>query len=197
MNLTTKKKTKSDSNDSKKMNWKIRIMITVSTWAIILCLRIFSLSRILIATFSPVSTFRANLTFAKLPSPRVRPSSYFPTRVLPWLLAAAADDDDDDFDAISFLSISLKIFSLSKQIKNTLSSSKSNWLFSLSLFFRANGSRPLLLARLPHLRLCHPHFLCLFVLKWKYANDKSYIYTTKALEILELFTEKQRWNAGR
>ncbi|RRT47108.1 hypothetical protein B296_00045677 [Ensete ventricosum] len=35
------------------------------------------------ATFPPVSTFFANFTFAKVPSPSVRPSSYFPTLVLP------------------------------------------------------------------------------------------------------------------
>lgn len=34
------------------------------------------------ATLSPVSTFLANFTLAKLPSPTVLPSSYFPTRVL-------------------------------------------------------------------------------------------------------------------
>lgn len=64
--------------------------VRIKTWPIILCLRTFSLSRILIATFSPVSKFRANLTLAKLPSPRVRPSSYLPTRVLPLVLALDA-----------------------------------------------------------------------------------------------------------
>jgi len=45
-----------------------------------LCLWTFSLSRILIATGSPFSVFFANRTFAKVPTPMVRPSSYFPTR---------------------------------------------------------------------------------------------------------------------
>ena len=133
----------------------------MSTWVIILCLRIFSLLRILIATFSPVSTFRANLTFAKLPLPRVRPSSYFPTRVLPLLLAAA----NDDFDAIFFLSISLKIFSPSKKKHTQFLQNRNGFSLSLSLF-RANGSRPLLLARLPHLRLCHASMFLCFVLFW-------------------------------
>ena len=129
----------------------------MSTWVIILCLRIFSLSRILIATFSLVSTFRANLTFAELPSPKVRPSSYFPTRVLSLLFAVAADD----FDAIFFLTISLKIlFPPKKKKKKTLNSFKIE-MVSLSLF-RANGSRPLLLARLPHPRLCHASMFLFF-----------------------------------
>jgi hypothetical protein len=65
------------------MGGRIERLVRRITCAIILCLRTFSLSRILMATFSPVSTFRANLTLAKVPSPRVRPSSYRPTRVLP------------------------------------------------------------------------------------------------------------------
>lgn len=52
------------------------------TWVIILCLRTFSLSRILMATFSFVSVFLANFTFANVPSPSVLPSSYLPTLVL-------------------------------------------------------------------------------------------------------------------
>ncbi len=115
-----------------------------NTWPIILCLRTFSLSRILIATFSPVSTFRANLTLAKLPSPSVRPSSYFPTRVLLLLF---------DRDAIFSLSLSLSV-----ALWNWI---ESNRCFSVS---RANGSRPLLLARLPYLRLRQPHFF-FFLLK--------------------------------
>lgn len=53
------------------------IMETCSTN---LCWRTLSLSRILRATWSPVSTFSANLTFANAPSPIVLPSSYLPTR---------------------------------------------------------------------------------------------------------------------
>ena len=101
----------------------------MSTWVIILCLRIFSLLRILIATFSPVSTFRANLTFAKLPLPRVQPSSYFPTRVLPLLLATA----NGDFNAIFFLSISLKIFSPSKKKHTQFLQNRNGFSLSLSL----------------------------------------------------------------
>lgn len=52
-----------------------------NTCSAILFLRILFLSRILIATASLVCVLRANFTFAKLPSPRVRPSSYIPTRV--------------------------------------------------------------------------------------------------------------------
>lgn len=37
------------------------------------------LARTLTATLSPVSTFRANLTLAKVPSPIVLSTSYFPT----------------------------------------------------------------------------------------------------------------------
>lgn len=51
------------------------------TCSTILWRRTWSRSRILRATESPVSTLVANLTFAKLPSPRVLPSSYLPTRV--------------------------------------------------------------------------------------------------------------------
>lgn len=97
------------------------------TCPIILCLRIFSLSRILMATFSPVSQFRANLTLAKLPSPRVRPSSYLPTRVLLWL---------PDLEAIS-----------------DWTPSPLNPLPPYTLL----RSRPLLLTRLPDLRLDHTH----------------------------------------
>lgn len=68
---------------NERLNWSWNLNYTCP---IILCLRISSLSRILMATFSPVSQFRANLTLAKLPSPRVRPSSYLPTRDLLWLL---------------------------------------------------------------------------------------------------------------
>lgn len=53
------------------------------TCPIILCRRTLSLSKILMATVSWVSTFLANLTLAKVPSPSVLPSSYLPTRVLP------------------------------------------------------------------------------------------------------------------
>ena len=135
----------------------------MSTWVIILCLRIFSLSRILIATFSPMSTFWANLTFAKLPLPRVQPSSYFPTRALPLLLAAT----NDNFNAIFFLSISLKIFSPSKK-KNTLSwvnSSKIEMVsLSLSLFSE------LMDQDLFFLQGCHTWdfamLQCFFVLFW-------------------------------
>lgn len=52
----------------------------VGTCSAILCLRTFSLSRILRATDSPVSQFLANFTFANVPSPIVLPTSYLPTR---------------------------------------------------------------------------------------------------------------------
>jgi hypothetical protein len=51
------------------------------TCSTILCLRTFSLSMVLTATGPPVWVSRANLTFANVPSPMVRPSSYFPTRL--------------------------------------------------------------------------------------------------------------------
>lgn len=102
----------------------------IDTCPIILCLRTFSLSSILIATFSPVSTFRANFTFAKVPSPSVRPSSYFPTRVL--LL---------DREAIVLL-LFPDPFS-----KTPLLSSR----------IPTQTSRSLLLTRLPNLRLGHTH----------------------------------------
>lgn len=70
--------TKERNKKKKKKNESRSKLIT---WPIILWRRIFSLSRILIATFSPVSTWRANFTFAKVPSPSVLPSSYFPTLV--------------------------------------------------------------------------------------------------------------------
>nr|GMC68608.1 hypothetical protein Iba_chr02fCG13530 [Ipomoea batatas] len=44
----------------------------------ILCLRMVLFAMTLIATPSPVSEFCANLTLAKVPSPMVLPSSYFP-----------------------------------------------------------------------------------------------------------------------
>ena len=131
----------------------------MSTWVIILCLRIFSLSRILVATFSPMSTFRANLTFEKFPLPRVRPSSYFPTHALPLLLAAT----NDDFNAIFFLSISLKIFSPSKNKTHSVPP-KSKWFFSLSLFSE------LMDQDLFFLQGCHTWdfamLQCFFVLFW-------------------------------
>ena len=49
------------------------------TWSTILCFRMASLSRIFMATLSPVSEFWANFTFANVPSPMVLPTSYFPT----------------------------------------------------------------------------------------------------------------------
>ncbi len=51
------------------------------TCSTILCLRIFSLSMILMATLAPVSTCFAYLTLAKVPSPKVFPISYLPIRV--------------------------------------------------------------------------------------------------------------------
>lgn len=48
-----------------------------------MCRKSFSLFKILIATFTPVSTFLANFTLAKFPSPSVLPSSYLPTFTLP------------------------------------------------------------------------------------------------------------------
>lgn len=50
-----------------------------STWSTILCLRMVLLAKTFMATLSPVSLFCANLTLAKVPSPIVRPTSYFAT----------------------------------------------------------------------------------------------------------------------
>lgn len=52
------------------------------TCSTILWRRTWSRSRILMAKNPPFWTCLANLTLAKLPSPRVLPNSYFPTRVL-------------------------------------------------------------------------------------------------------------------
>ena len=49
------------------------------TWSTILCLRMVDFAITFIATLSPVSVLCANLTLAKVPSPIVRPTSYFPT----------------------------------------------------------------------------------------------------------------------
>lgn len=49
------------------------------TWSTILCSRMVDLAKTLTATLSPVSVFLANLTLAKVPSPMVLPTSYFPT----------------------------------------------------------------------------------------------------------------------
>ena len=51
------------------------------TCSVILWLSTWLRSRILMATWFPFSTSFANLTLAKLPSPMVFPSSYFPKRV--------------------------------------------------------------------------------------------------------------------
>ena len=134
----------------------------MSTWVIILCLRIFSLSRILIATLSPMSTFRANLTFVKLPLPRVQPSSYFPARVLPLLLAAT----NDNFNAIFFLSISLKIFSPSKKKHTQFLQNRNGFSLSLSLSLFSE----LMDQDLFFLQGCHTWdfamLQCFFVLFW-------------------------------
>lgn len=53
----------------------------IVTCSVILWLSTWLRLRILMATWSPFSTFFANLTLAKLPSPMVFPSSYFPKRV--------------------------------------------------------------------------------------------------------------------
>lgn len=45
-----------------------------------LCLMMVARSSTFMATLSPVSVFCANLTLANVPSPIVRPTSYFPTR---------------------------------------------------------------------------------------------------------------------
>ena len=62
------------------------------------------------------------------------------------------------------LSLNLSKNFLSLQKKNTLSSSKIEMVSLYLSLFRANGSRPLLLARLPHLRLCHALMFLCFVL---------------------------------
>lgn len=83
--LGGKDQTEWDSNKKlKRSNIKQRkYKSRIHTWPIILCFITFSLSRIFMATLSPVSTFLANFTFAKVPSPNVLPSSYLPTLVLP------------------------------------------------------------------------------------------------------------------
>ena len=107
-----------------------------------MCLRTFSLSRILIATFSPVSTFLANFTFAKVPSPRVLPSSYLPTRVLLPLPPLLEDDILwNQSKLLSFPSLSL-----------------SKTEVPVLIFYL---SRSLLLAWLPYLRLGYTH-ICFF-----------------------------------
>lgn len=50
------------------------------TWSAILCLRMEERSTTFMATLSPLSVFCANFTLANVPSPIVRPTSYFPTR---------------------------------------------------------------------------------------------------------------------
>lgn len=55
------------------------VAISLLICSAILCLRTFSLSRILRATGCPFSEFLANLTLAKVPSPIVLPTSYLPT----------------------------------------------------------------------------------------------------------------------
>lgn len=89
-----------------------------------MCLRSLSLSRILMATWSLVSVLRANLTLAKFPSPRVRPSSYLPTRVLlppppPMLMLVLVRDDIFVLSPTSTLtssfSFSFSLYNLSDQ----------------------------------------------------------------------------------
>lgn len=66
----------------KKANWlTMKSQFKHSTCSTILCLKTWLRSRILMAKWCPVSIFLANFTLAKLPSPMVLPSSYFPTRV--------------------------------------------------------------------------------------------------------------------
>lgn len=115
--------------------------VMLFTWAIILCLRTFSLSRILMATFSPVSTFLANLTLAKVPSPRVRPSSYRPTRVRPT-------------DALIFRSVCLSLSPGSglwnrRKRRRLCGSEEGLRGFCLPVRVAAEGLRPLLVAGSP------------------------------------------------
>lgn len=64
-------------NKNKKKSTEIRNQR--ATWSTILCLIMVERSRTFIATLSPVSVFCANFTLANVPSPIVRPTSYFPT----------------------------------------------------------------------------------------------------------------------
>ena len=53
----------------------------IKTWSALLRSMILLLSRILTAKGCPESMSLANFTFPKLPSPRVLPNSYFPSRI--------------------------------------------------------------------------------------------------------------------
>ena len=60
------------------------------TWSTILCLRMVDFAITFIATLSPVSVLCANLTLAKVPSPIVRPTSYFPTFLVTFFIVTHA-----------------------------------------------------------------------------------------------------------
>jgi len=74
-------------NNQYKGNWTHRFpleQLKVKRWtcSTILCWRMVDLAITLMATLSPVSEFLANLTLANVPSPIVRPTSYFPIFLL-------------------------------------------------------------------------------------------------------------------
>ncbi len=90
------------------------------TCSTILCLRIFSLSMILMATLAPVSTCFAYLTLAKVPSPKVFPISYLPIRVRTgcWVLIFFLADLPPPSPSLSlppFVSFEIKVASLPPQ----------------------------------------------------------------------------------
>lgn len=72
-------------------NWTHRfpleqLKVKRTTWSTILCWRMVVLAITLMATLSPVSEFIANLTLANVPSPIVRPTSYFPIFLLTFMV---------------------------------------------------------------------------------------------------------------
>lgn len=90
------------------------------TCSTILCLRIFSLSMILMATLAPVSTCFAYLTLAKVPSPKVFPISYLPIRVRTawWVLIFFLADLPPPSPSLSlppFVSFQIKVANLPPQ----------------------------------------------------------------------------------
>ena len=73
-------------------SWSMKMCNWAITCSTILCLRIVSLSNTFTATLSPVSEFCAYFTFAKEPSPMVRPNSYFPTFLVGITIAVSSSN---------------------------------------------------------------------------------------------------------
>lgn len=107
------------------------------TCSTILCLRIFSLSMILMATLAPVSTCFAYLTLAKVPSPKVFPISYLPIWVrIAWgvLIFFLADlPPSPSLSLPPFVSFQIKVANLPPQPFPSSFSSSSSFSFSFSL----------------------------------------------------------------